>query len=228
MRKTIALLFVILLSLSLFASDPVTVEVSGTVEAGYLPPGYPTNVDDDDPVIEDSVTGIGVAIRVVTDTNEAGPTISAWPETHENFTNGTATITGVDLMHDDEGTGETNKKDSLGIAFAAYGNIVSAGASSTIKVYSENGWTAAGGATTFPTLTIECLGVTSTLFTTTPEAVATNDAGVSDTLMVTAKNAGAVTTAELVGYAKVTWDCDGVLSPDTYSADIKIEFTTGV
>lgn len=227
MRKTIALLFVILLSLSLFASDPVTVEVSGTVEAGYLPPGYPTKVDDDDPVIEDPVTGIGVAIRVVTDTNEAGPTISAWPETHENFTNGTATITGVDLMHDDEGTGETNNKDSLGIAFAAYGNIVSAGASSTIKVYSD-GWTAAGGAATIPTLTIDCLGVTSNSFTTDPVAVATNDATVPDTLKIAAKNAGAVTAAELVGYAKVTWDYDGVLSPDTYSADIKIEFTTGV
>lgn len=227
MRKTIALLFVILLSLSLFASDPVTVEVSGTVEAGYLPPGYPTNVDDDDPVIEDSVTGIGVAIRVVTDTNEAGPTISARPETHENFTNGTATITGVDLMHDDEGTGETNNKDSLGIAFAAYGNIVRADASSTIKVYSD-GWTAAGGAATIPKLTIECLGVASNSFKTDPAAVATNDATVSDTLKIVAKKAGAVTAAELVGYAKVTWDYDGVLSPDTYSADIKIEFTTGV
>lgn len=227
MKKTIAILFVLLFSFSLFAIDPVTVEVSGTVEPGYLPPGYPTNVDDKDPVIEDSVTGIGVAIRVVTDTNEAGPTISAWPETHENFTNGTATITGVDLMHDDEGTGETNKKDSLGIAFAAYGNIVSADASSTIKVYSD-GWTAAGGAATIPTLTIECLGVASNSFTTDPAAVATNDATVSDTLKIVAKNAGAVTAAELVGYAKVTWDCDGVLSPDTYSADIKIAFTTGV
>lgn len=228
MKKTIAILFVLLFSFSLFAIDPVTVEVSGTVEPGYLPPDCPTNVDDDDPVIEDPETGIGVAIRVVTDTNEAGPTISAWPETHVNFSKGKATITGVDLMHDDEGDGETNNLDSLGIAFAAYGNVKSVGDSSTIKVYSENGWTAANGATTIPTLTIECLGVTSTLFTTTPEAVATNDAGVSDTLMVTAKNAGAVTTAELVGYAKVTWGYKGVLAPDTYSADIKIEFTTGV
>lgn len=130
-------------------------------------------------------------------------------------------------MHDDEGPGETNNKDSLGIAFAAYGNIVSAGASSTIKVYSD-GWTAAGGAATFPTLTIECLGVASTSFTTDPAAVATNDATVSGTLKIVAKNAGAVRAAELVGYAKVTWDYDGVLSPDTYSADIKIEFTTGV
>lgn len=227
MKKTIAILFVLLFSFSLFAIDPVTVEVSGTVEPGYLPPEYPTNVDDDDPVIKDSTTGIGIAIRVVTDTNEAGPTISAWPETHENFTNGTATITGVDLMHDDEGAGETNDMDSLGIAFAAYGNIVSAGASSTIKVYSD-GWIAAGGAATIPTLTIDCLGVTSNSFTTDPAAVATNDATVSDTLKIVAKNAGAVTAAELVGYAKVTWDYDGVLSPDTYSADIKIEFTTGV
>ena len=227
MKKTIAILFVLLFSFSLFAIDPVTVEVSGTVEPGYLPPGYPTNVDDDDPVIVDSTTGIGIAIRVVTDSEATGPTISAWPETHENFTNGTATITGVDLMHDDEGPGETNNKDSLGIAFAAYGNIVSAGASSTIKVYSD-GWTAAGGAATFPTLTIECLGVASTSFTTDPAAVATNDATVSGTLKIVAKNAGAVRAAELVGYAKVTWDYDGVLSPDTYSADIKIEFTTGV
>lgn len=227
MKKTITILFVLLCSFSLFAIDPVTVEVSGTVEPGYLPPEYPTKVDDDDPVIEDSETGIGIAIRVVTDTNAAGPNISAWPETHENFTNGTATITGVDLMHDDEGAGETNNMDSLGIAFAAYGNIVSAGASSTIKVYSD-GWTAAGGAATFPTLTIECLGVTSNSFTTDPAAVATNDATVSDTLKIVAKNAGAVTTAELVGYAKVTWGYEGVLSPDTYSADIKIEFTTGV
>lgn len=228
MKKTIAILFVLLCFFSLFAIDPVTVKVSGTVNPGYLPPEYPTKVDDDDPVIEDPVTGIGVAIRVVTDTNEAGPTISSWPETHENFTNGTATITGVDLMHDDdEGTGETNNKDSLGIAFAAYGNIVSAGASSTIKVYSD-GWTAAGEAATIPTLTIECLGVASNSFTTDPVAVATNDATVPDTLKIAAKNAGAVTAAELVGYAKVTWDYDGVLSPDTYSADIKIEFTTGV
>ena len=227
MKKTITILFVLLCSFSLFAIDPVTVEVSGTVEPGYLPPEYPTKVDDADPVIEDSETGIGIAIRVVTDTNEAGPTISAWPETHENFTNGTATIKGVDLMHDDEGTGETNNKDSLGIAFAAYGNIVSAGASRTIKVYSD-GWTAADGAATIPTLTIDCLGVTSNSFTTDPAAVATNDATVSDTLKIVAKNAGAVTAAELVGYAKVTWDYDGVLSPDKYSADIKIEFTTGV
>lgn len=227
MTKTIAILFVLLCSFSLFAIDPVTVKVSGTVNPGYLPPEYPTNVDVDDPVIEDPVTGIGIAIRVVTDTNEAGPTISAWPETHENFTDGTATITGVDLMHDDEGTGETNNKDSLGIAFAAYGNIVSAGASSTIKVYSD-GWIAAGGAATIPTLTIDCLGVTSNSFTTDPAAVATNDATVSDTLKIVAKNAGAVTAAELVGYAKVTWGYEDVLAPDTYSADIKIEFTTGV
>lgn len=227
MKKTIAILFVLLCSFSLFAIDPVTVKVSGTVNPGYLPPEYPTNVVDDDPVIEDPVTGIGVAIRVVTDTNEAGPTISVWPETHESFINGTATITGVDLMHDDEGTGETNNLDSLGIAFAAYGNVKSAGASSTIKVYSD-GWTAAGGAATIPALTIDCLGVTSNSFTTDPAAVATNDATVSDTLKIAAKNAGAVTAAELVGYAKVTWDYDGVLSPDTYSADIKIEFTTGV